>query len=93
MPQSHIPYPEEFRRQMVELVAVGRNPEELAKEFKVSGQSIGNWVKRAHLDAGKRKDGLTLIALAVMHLKLKVLSPYGANGNDRHEIFVTRRAG
>lgn len=59
MPTSHVPYPEEFRRQMVELVAVGRNPEELAKEFKVSGQSIRNWVKQAQLDAGKRKDGLT----------------------------------
>ena len=35
------------------------NAEELAKEFKVSGQSIRNWVKQAQLDAGKRKDGLT----------------------------------
>lgn len=61
MPRSHAPYPAEFRRQMVELVAVGRNPEELSKEFKVSGQAIRNWVRQAQLDAGRRKDGLTSV--------------------------------
>ncbi|GAA4049129.1 transposase-like protein [Nonomuraea soli] len=33
-------YPPEFRRQMVELVRAGRSPEELAKEFQPSAQSI-----------------------------------------------------
>ncbi|MBB6349857.1 tyrosine-type recombinase/integrase [Nonomuraea muscovyensis] len=33
-------YPPEFRRQMVELVRAGRTPEEPAKEFRPSAQSI-----------------------------------------------------
>jgi hypothetical protein len=38
------PYTPEFRRQMVELVRVGRSPEELAQEFEPTAQSIRNWV-------------------------------------------------
>jgi transposase len=30
-------YPPEFRRQMVELVRSGRNPEELSREFEPTG--------------------------------------------------------
>jgi transposase len=52
-------YPPEFRSRLIELVRAGRSPEQLAKEFKVSGQTIRNWVKQADLDAGKRLDGLT----------------------------------
>ena len=35
-------YPPEFRRQMVELVRAGRSPEELAREFEPTAQSIRN---------------------------------------------------
>ena len=59
MPRSHVPYPEEFRRRMVELVRSGRNPEELAKEFEPSAQSMRNWVCQMDLDEGRRSDGLT----------------------------------
>ncbi len=59
MPKSHAPYPPEFRRQMVELVRAGRNPEELAKEFEPTAQAIRNWVAQADRDAGRRDDGLT----------------------------------
>lgn len=52
-------YPPEFRRQMVELVRAGRSPEELAKEFQPSAQSIRVWVRQADLDDGRRADGLT----------------------------------
>jgi transposase len=52
-------YPPEFRQKMVELVASGRGPEELAKEFEPSAQTIRNWVKRAEADGGKRHDVLT----------------------------------
>ncbi|GAA0972354.1 transposase [Acrocarpospora macrocephala] len=52
-------YPPEFRRQMVELVRAGRSPEELAKEFEPSAQSIRVWVRQADLDDGRRQDGLT----------------------------------
>jgi len=59
MPRSHSPYPEEFRRRMVELVRLGRHPEELAREFEPSAQSIRNWVCQMDLDEGRRSDGLT----------------------------------
>ena len=41
------PYPHEFRRQLVELARSGRTPEELAREFEPSAQSIRNWVAAA----------------------------------------------
>jgi transposase len=59
MPQTRPPYPEEFRRQIVELVRAGRSPEELAREFEPSAQAIRNWVRQADLDGGRRQDGLT----------------------------------
>ena len=52
-------YPPEFREQMVELVRAGRTPEELAREFEPTAQSIRNWVRQADLDEGRRTDGLT----------------------------------
>jgi transposase len=42
MSRSGRPYPPEFRRQMVELVHAGRSPEELAREFEPTAQSIRN---------------------------------------------------
>ncbi len=44
---------------MVELVRSGRSPEELAREFEPSAQTIRNWVKQADLDEGRRGDGVT----------------------------------
>jgi transposase len=52
------PYTPEFRRQIIELVRAGRSPEELAKEFEPTAQSIRNWVAQAERDAGRRDDGL-----------------------------------
>lgn len=46
---------------MVELVRSGRTPEELAREFEPTAQSIANWVKQADRDAGKRSDGPTSV--------------------------------
>lgn len=59
MPKPHPPYPAEFRRRLLDLVRAGRAPESLAREFKVSAQSIRNWIRQADLDAGRRSDGLT----------------------------------
>ena len=53
------PFPAEFRQRMVELVRAGQTPEELARKFEPSAQSIRNWVRQADLDDGKRNDGLT----------------------------------
>jgi transposase len=44
---------------MVELVRSGRDPEELAREFEPTAQSIRNWVAQSNRDEGKREDGLT----------------------------------
>jgi transposase len=60
MPQRHRrPYAPEFRRQMVELVRAGREPEELSREYEPSAQAIRNWVAQAERDEGRREDGLT----------------------------------
>ncbi len=57
MPRYRTAYRPEFRRQMVDLVRSGRTPEELAREFEPTAQSISTWVKQAERDAGKRIDG------------------------------------
>jgi transposase len=59
MPRTRRPYPPEFKEQMIALVRAGRTPEELAREFEPSAQSIRNWVVQADRDEGRRKDGLT----------------------------------
>ena len=59
MAKHRNPYPPEFRAEIVELVRAGRTPEELAKEFEPTAQTIYNWVAQADRDAGKRQDGLT----------------------------------
>jgi len=59
MGKHRTPYPAEFRAHMVELVKAGRTPEELAREFEPTAQTIINWVAQADRDAGVRQDGLT----------------------------------
>jgi transposase len=59
MPRNRPAYPPEFRQKLIELVGAGRSPEELAKEFEPSAQTIRNWVKQAQADGGKRHDVLT----------------------------------
>jgi transposase len=58
MPRSRPPYPPEFRQQIIELVRLGRTPEELSREFEPTAQTIHNWVKQADRDDGRRTDGL-----------------------------------
>ena len=50
MPRTRKAYPPEFRAQMVELVRGGRSPEELAREFEPSANTI---------DAGRAAQGET----------------------------------
>ena len=50
MPKPHTPkppYPAQFRQQMIELVAAGRRPSELAREFGCHETSILNWMRAA----------------------------------------------
>ena len=62
MPRTRPPYSPEFRRQMVDLVRAGRNPDDLAREFEPSGHSIRAWVAQADRNEGRREEaapGLT----------------------------------
>ena len=54
MPKSHPAYPAAFREQILELVRAGRTPEELAKEFEPTAQTIRNWMAQAERDRGER---------------------------------------
>ena len=58
-PAPPSPYPDEFRRRLIELARAGQTPEELARKFEPSAQTIRNWVRQADLDEGQRSDGLT----------------------------------
>jgi len=59
MGKTRAAYPPEFRRQMVELVRAGRSPEELAREFEPTAQSIRNWLAQSARNAGRGDGGLT----------------------------------
>ena len=59
MAKTRPPYAPEFRRQIIELVRAGRTPNELAKEFEPTAQSIHNWVAQVDRDDGLRSDGVT----------------------------------
>jgi transposase len=59
MPRTRPAYPPEYRQQIIDLVRAGHTPEELAREFEPTSQTIRNWVKQADLDEGRRHDGLT----------------------------------
>ena len=41
---------------MVELVRAGRDPDDLAREFEPTGQSIRNWVVQAGRQEGRREE-------------------------------------
>lgn len=57
MPKTHLPYPAEFRQQMIELIRAGRTPAELSREFQVTAQTILNWVGQAARDTGQPLTG------------------------------------
>ena len=43
----------------MDLVRAGQTPEEPARKFEPTAQSIWNWIRQADLDTGTRTDGLT----------------------------------
>ena len=61
MPKSKPPYPEEFRREAVELVRQGRSIPDVAAALGVTAQSLRNWVRQEELDRRERDDGLTSV--------------------------------
>ena len=48
-----------FRGHLTIWGGAGQTPEELARKFEPTAQSIRNWLRQADLDDGKRTDGLT----------------------------------
>ena len=64
MPAAEPPYPAAFRQRIIELVAAGKSPAELSREFGCTAQTIANLVGPAAIDRGKPlpgKDGLTTL--------------------------------
>jgi transposase len=59
MPKSKPPYPEEFRREAVELVRGGRSVPDVAELLGMTAQSLRNWVRQEQLDRRERDDGLS----------------------------------
>ena len=56
MAKTRLPYSPEFRRQMVELARAGRDPDDLAREFEPTSQSIRNWNAQADKKAVRQGD-------------------------------------
>jgi transposase len=55
MPRSRPPYPEQFRREAVELVRTsGKSIREIASDLGVTEQSLRTWVKQQEVDVGQR---------------------------------------
>jgi transposase len=65
MGKHRTPYPAEFRAHVVELVKAGRTPEEFARKFEPTAQTIINWVVQAN--RGRVRE------YGALHLKLAYL--------------------
>ena len=59
MPKTRPAYPEQFRREAIELLRAGRSPRELAESLGVSQQTLRNWRRQDQVDRHERDDGLT----------------------------------
>ena len=59
MPKTRPAYPEQFRREAIELLRAGRTPRELAESLGVSQQTLRNWRRQDQVDRHERDDGLS----------------------------------
>ena len=60
MPRTRPPYPEEFKREAIELVRLtGKSVRQVASDLGISEASLRGWIKQAERDQGKRPDGLS----------------------------------
>ena len=59
VPQTRPAYPEQFRREAIELLRQGRTPRELADSLGVSAQTLRNWRRQDQIDCRERDDGVT----------------------------------
>ena len=59
MPKTRPAYPEQFRREAIELLRAGRSPRELSESLGVSQQTLRNWRRQDRVDRRERDDGLS----------------------------------
>lgn len=59
VPKTRPAYPDEFRREAVQMLRAGRTPCELAESLGVSQQTLRNWRRQDEIDRRERDDGLT----------------------------------
>jgi transposase len=59
MPRTRPAYPEEFRREAVEVLRAGRAPRELAQSLGVSEQTLRNWRRQDQVDRHERHGVIT----------------------------------
>ena len=59
VPKTRPAYPDEFRREAVQMLRAGRTPRELAESLGVSQQTLRNWRRQDEIDRRERDDGLT----------------------------------
>ena len=59
VPKTRPAYPEEFRREAVQMLRAGRTPRVLAESLGVSEQTLRNWRRQDQRDRHERDDGLT----------------------------------
>jgi transposase len=59
VPKTRPAYPDEFRREAVQMLRAGRTPRELAQSLGVSEQTLRNWRRQAQVDRHERDDGLS----------------------------------
>ena len=59
VPKTRPPYPDEFRREALQMLRAGRTPRELAEALGVSEQTLRNWRRQDQTDRHERDDGLT----------------------------------
>jgi transposase len=60
MPKARPAYPEQFRREALELVRQGRSIPDAAS-LGVSAQTLRNWRRQGERDHGERDDGLSSV--------------------------------
>ena len=60
VPKTRPAYPEQFRREALELLRAGRTPRELSESLGVSQQTLRNWRRQDQVDRFERDDGLTI---------------------------------
>jgi transposase len=59
VPKTRPAYPEEFRREAVQMLRAGRTPRELSESLGVSQQTLRNWRRQDQLNRHERDDGMT----------------------------------